>query len=109
MIAGRDRRAIVAAALLGLVSALPAVAVADGAHEYAGEAYLMVNDLAKAEEHLGALQTIYMGGPDMAPQPPPAFGAPRQTRGAPLTPRYAHASHIRVAKASDVSTSSSSR
>ena len=29
-----------------------------GAHEYAGEAYLMVNDLAKAEEHLGALQTI---------------------------------------------------
>jgi Flp pilus assembly protein TadD len=29
-----------------------------GAHEYAGEAYLMVNDLASAEEHLGALQTI---------------------------------------------------
>jgi len=29
-----------------------------GAHEYAGEAYLMVNDLAKAEEHLTALQQI---------------------------------------------------
>jgi len=29
-----------------------------GAHEYAGEAYLMVNDLAKAEEHLAALQRI---------------------------------------------------
>lgn len=29
-----------------------------GAHEYAGEAYLMTNDLAKAEEHLGALQKI---------------------------------------------------
>ena len=29
-----------------------------GAHEYAGEASLMVNDLAKAEEHLGALQQI---------------------------------------------------
>src|SRR5580765_889174 len=29
-----------------------------GAHEYVGEAYLMVNNLAKAEEHLAALQTI---------------------------------------------------
>ena len=29
-----------------------------GAHEYIGEAYLMVNNLAKAEEHLAALQTI---------------------------------------------------
>jgi len=29
-----------------------------GAHEYAGEAYLMVDDLAKAEEHLTALQRI---------------------------------------------------
>jgi Flp pilus assembly protein TadD len=29
-----------------------------GAHEYIGEAYLMVNDLAKAEEHLAALQRI---------------------------------------------------
>jgi Flp pilus assembly protein TadD len=136
MTIGRERRAIVAAALLALVSGLPAAAVADptvedkgaavdpdfavgraaveakdwpaairalssaalrdtrnadiqnylgyayrhtgqldlafkhyeralqfnprhrGAHEYAGEAYLMVNDLAKAEEHLGALQTI---------------------------------------------------
>ena len=29
-----------------------------GAHEYAGEAYLMVNNLAKAEEHLAALQKI---------------------------------------------------
>ena len=136
MIVGRDRRAIVAAALLGLAPALPVAAVADptiedkaaavdpdfaagraaieskdwpaairalssaalrdtrnadiqnylgyayrhtgqmdlafkhyqralqlnprhrGAHEYAGEAYLMVNDLAKAEEHLGALQQI---------------------------------------------------
>src|SRR5262245_48303518 len=29
-----------------------------GAHEYAGEAYLMVSDLAKAEEHLAALQRI---------------------------------------------------
>jgi hypothetical protein len=29
-----------------------------GAHEYVGEAYRMVNDLAKAEEHLAALQNI---------------------------------------------------
>jgi Flp pilus assembly protein TadD len=29
-----------------------------GAHEYIGEAYLMVHDLAKAEEHLAALQKI---------------------------------------------------
>ena len=29
-----------------------------GAHEYVGEAYLMVNNLAKAEEHLAALQKI---------------------------------------------------
>ena len=29
-----------------------------GAHEYAGEAYLMVNNLSKAEEHLAALQKI---------------------------------------------------
>lgn len=29
-----------------------------GAHEYLGEAYLMVNDLAKAEEHLAALRKI---------------------------------------------------
>ena len=29
-----------------------------GAHEYVGEAYLIVNDLAKAEEHLVALQQI---------------------------------------------------
>jgi Flp pilus assembly protein TadD len=29
-----------------------------GAHEYVGEAYLMANDLAKAEEHLAALQKI---------------------------------------------------
>ncbi|PYM16637.1 MAG: hypothetical protein DMD81_11945 [Candidatus Rokuibacteriota bacterium] len=29
-----------------------------GAHEYAGEAYLMVNDLPKAEEHLAALEKI---------------------------------------------------
>ena len=29
-----------------------------GAHEYVGEAYLMVNKLAKAEEHLAALQNI---------------------------------------------------
>jgi Flp pilus assembly protein TadD len=29
-----------------------------GAHEYVGEAYLIVNNLAKAEEHLAALQTI---------------------------------------------------
>src|SRR5207237_5053891 len=29
-----------------------------GAHEYLGEAYLMVNDLAKAEEHLAALEKI---------------------------------------------------
>jgi Flp pilus assembly protein TadD len=29
-----------------------------GAHEYIGEAYLLVNDLAKAEEHLAALKTI---------------------------------------------------
>ena len=136
MIVGRDRRAIVAAALLGLALGLPAAALADptvedetravdpdfaagraaierkdwpaairalssaalrdtrnadiqsylgyayrhtgqmdlafthyqqalklnprhrGAHEYAGEAYLMVNDLAKAEAHLDALQKI---------------------------------------------------
>jgi tetratricopeptide (TPR) repeat protein len=29
-----------------------------GAHEYLGEAYLMINNLAKAEEHLAALQKI---------------------------------------------------
>jgi Flp pilus assembly protein TadD len=29
-----------------------------GAHEYVGEAYLMVNDLAKAEAHLAALEKI---------------------------------------------------
>jgi Flp pilus assembly protein TadD len=29
-----------------------------GAHEYIGQAYLMVNDLAKAEEHLAALERI---------------------------------------------------
>jgi len=29
-----------------------------GAHEYLGEAYLMINNLAKAEEHLAALQRI---------------------------------------------------
>ena len=29
-----------------------------GAHEYAGEAYLLVNNLTKAEEHLTALQRI---------------------------------------------------
>jgi len=29
-----------------------------GAHEYVGEAYLMVNNLAKAEEHLTALNRI---------------------------------------------------
>jgi Flp pilus assembly protein TadD len=29
-----------------------------GAHEYVGEAYLMVNDVAKAEEHLAALDRL---------------------------------------------------
>jgi Flp pilus assembly protein TadD len=29
-----------------------------GAHEYVGEAYLMVNNVAKAEEHLAALRKI---------------------------------------------------
>jgi Flp pilus assembly protein TadD len=29
-----------------------------GAHEYVGEAYLIVNDLAKAQDHLGALEKI---------------------------------------------------
>ena len=29
-----------------------------GAHEYAGEAYLMVGDLARAEAHLAALRRI---------------------------------------------------
>ena len=29
-----------------------------GAHEYVGEAYLIVNNLAKAEEHLAALEKI---------------------------------------------------
>ena len=29
-----------------------------GAHEYAGEAYLMIGNFAKAEEHLAALQKI---------------------------------------------------
>ena len=29
-----------------------------GAHEYLGEAYLMVNNVAKAEEHLAALKSI---------------------------------------------------
>ena len=29
-----------------------------GAHEYIGETYLLVGDLAKAEDHLSALKTI---------------------------------------------------
>jgi len=29
-----------------------------GAHEYLGEAYLMINNVAKAEEHLAALKSI---------------------------------------------------
>jgi Flp pilus assembly protein TadD len=29
-----------------------------GAHEYIGEAYLMINNVAKAEEHLGALDQL---------------------------------------------------
>jgi Flp pilus assembly protein TadD len=29
-----------------------------GAHEYMGEAYLLLNNIAKAEEHLAALQSI---------------------------------------------------
>jgi hypothetical protein len=29
-----------------------------GAHEYVGEAYLIVNNLSKAEEHLAALEKI---------------------------------------------------
>jgi hypothetical protein len=29
-----------------------------GAHEYIGEAYLMVNNLPKAKEHLGALDKL---------------------------------------------------
>jgi tetratricopeptide (TPR) repeat protein len=29
-----------------------------GAHEYLGEAYLMINNVAKAEEHLAALKNI---------------------------------------------------
>jgi tetratricopeptide (TPR) repeat protein len=29
-----------------------------GAHEYIGEAYLMVNNLPKAEEHLGRLNKL---------------------------------------------------
>ncbi len=33
-----------------------------GAHEYVGEAYLMVGDLAKAEEHLAALRKLCPGG-----------------------------------------------
>jgi Flp pilus assembly protein TadD len=32
-----------------------------GAHEYVGEAYLLVNNPAKAEEHLAALQRICKG------------------------------------------------
>lgn len=32
-----------------------------GAHEYIGEAYLMANNLAKAEEHLAALKRICPG------------------------------------------------
>ena len=31
-----------------------------GAHEYIGEAYLLVNNIAKAEEHLGALNKLCM-------------------------------------------------
>ena len=33
-----------------------------GAHEYAGEAYLMANNLAKAEEHLAALRELCAQG-----------------------------------------------
>jgi tetratricopeptide (TPR) repeat protein len=35
-----------------------------GAHEYLGEAYLMVGNLAKAKEHLGALDRICTFGCD---------------------------------------------
>jgi len=31
-----------------------------GAHEYAGEAYRMIGDLARAKEHLDALRRIYL-------------------------------------------------
>lgn len=33
-----------------------------GAHEYIGEAYLMVGDLARAEEHLAALDGLCFFG-----------------------------------------------
>lgn len=33
-----------------------------GAHEYAGEAYLMANNVAKAEEHLAALRNLCSPG-----------------------------------------------
>jgi tetratricopeptide (TPR) repeat protein len=33
-----------------------------GAHEYVGEAYLMVNNVAKAEEHLAALNRLCTAG-----------------------------------------------
>lgn len=33
-----------------------------GAHEYAGEAYLMLGDLKKAEEHLGRLDSLCIFG-----------------------------------------------
>ena len=48
---------------MGVVGEEPEARTAEGgghrgAHEYVGEAYLIVNNLAKAEEHFAALQRI---------------------------------------------------
>ena len=53
-----------------------------GAHEYIGEAYLLVNDLAKAEEHLAALRTICLLPCEELADLQKAIAAYRARRGA---------------------------
>ena len=53
-----------------------------GAHEYIGEAYLMVNNLAKAEEHLAALKAICLLPCEELADLEKAVAAYRTARGA---------------------------
>jgi Flp pilus assembly protein TadD len=52
-----------------------------GAHEYIGEAYLMVNDLPRAEEHLAALKEICLVACEEADDLEKAIAAYRARRG----------------------------
>lgn len=51
-----------------------------GAHEYIGEAYLLVNDLPKAEEHLAALKQICLVACEESEDLEKAIAAYRQLR-----------------------------